>query len=98
MRQPRISGRTLRQCNIAEISLHNQAQRATNGLHGHKDMKNYQAQVWHGTEFNWQQKTTKATAWSGSIPQASGWATDPSTLLLHIFAMVEDESSQRLAT
>ena len=48
--------------------------------------------------FNWQRKTTKATAWSGSIPQASGWATDPSTLLLHFFAMVGDESSQRLAT
>ena len=56
VRQPRISGRTLRQCNIAEISLHNQAQRATNGLHGHQDM-NYQRQVWHRTEFNWQRKT-----------------------------------------
>ena len=51
-----------------------------------------------GQSFNWQRKTTKATAWSGSIPQASGWATVPSTLLLHLLAMVEDESSQRLAT
>ena len=88
----------LRQCNIAEISLHNQAQRATNDLHGHQGMRNDHGQVWLGTEFNWQQKTTKATAWSGSIPQASGWTTDPSMLLLRFFAMVEDESSQRLAT
>ena len=41
----------------------------------------------------WQRKTTKATAWSGSTPQASGWATDPSTLLLHLLAKVEDDSS-----
>ena len=51
-----------------------------------------------GQNFNWQQKTTKATAWSGSIPQASGWATDPNMLLLHLLIMVEDESSQCLAT
>ena len=57
VRQPRISGRTLRQCNIAEISLHNQAQRATNGLHGHQGMNSYHCQVWHRTEFNWQRKT-----------------------------------------
>ena len=51
------------------------------------------SQAWLRTEFNWQRKTTKATAWSGSTPQASGWATDPSTLLLHLLAKVEDESS-----
>ena len=50
------------------------------------------SQAWLWTEFNWQQKTTKATAWSGSTPQASGWAIDPSTLLLHLLAKVEDES------
>ena len=47
VRQPRISGRTLRQCNIAEISLHNQAQRATNGLQGHQGMTKHQAK--HGS-------------------------------------------------
>ena len=46
-------------------------------------------------EFNWQRKTTKATAWSGSTPQVSGWATDPSTLLFHVLAKVEDESSPK---
>ena len=39
-----------------------------------------------------------ATAWCGSIPQASGLTTNLSTLLLHFLAMVEDESSQRLVT
>ena len=43
--------------------------------------------------FNWQRKKTKATAWSGSTPQASGWATDPRTLLLHLLAKVENVSS-----
>ena len=50
VRQPRISGRTLRQCNIAVISLHNQAQRATNGLHGHQGVTYYHGPGWHGTE------------------------------------------------
>ena len=38
---------------------------------------------------------TKATAWSGSNPQVSGWATDPTTLLLLVLAKVEDESSPK---
>ena len=36
-----------------------------------------------------------ATAWSGSTPQVSGWATDPSTLLFQILAKVEDGSSPK---
>ena len=52
-------------------------------------------QTWLRTGSNWQRKTTKAAAWSGSTPQASGWATDPSTLWLQILAKVEDESSPR---
>ena len=39
-----------------------------------------------------------ATTWCGSIPKASGWATNPSMLLLDLLAMVVDESSQCLAT
>ena len=81
VRQPKISGRTLRQCNIAEIITQS----------GTKCYKRFTRPSWHDRkssqawlriEFNWQRKTAKATAWSGSIPQASGWATDPSTLLL----------------
>ena len=53
------------------------------------------SQAWLRTEFNWQRKTTMATARSGSTPQVSGWATDPSTLLLHLLAKVEDESSPK---
>ena len=58
-------------------------------------MTKISSQAWLRTEFNWQRKTTKATAWSGSTPQASGWATDPSMLLLHILAKIEDESSPK---
>ena len=54
-------------------------------LDGHQGMRNYLAA----------EDIDTTTAWRDSIPQASGWATDPSTLLLHLFAMVEDESSQR---
>ena len=46
------------------------------------------------TEFNWQRKTTKATDWSGSTPQVSGWATDPSTLVLHLLAKSGHMKSQ----
>ena len=79
------------------ISLHNQAQSATRGLQGHQDMTKYHAK-WLGTEFNCKAEAevlNTATAWSGSIPQASGWATNPSILLLHLLAKVEDESSRR---
>ena len=55
-------------------------------------MTEISSQAWLMTEFNWQQKTIKATTWNGSIPQASGWATSPSTLLLHILAKIEDGS------
>ena len=51
-------------------------------------------QAWLRTEFNWQRKTAKATAWSGSTPQVSGWATDPSTVLLHLLAKSGNIKSQ----
>ena len=57
MRQPKISGRTSRQCNIVEIITQSGTRSATNGLHGHQGMNNYHCQVWHRTEFNWQRKT-----------------------------------------
>ena len=57
VRQPKISGRTLRQCNIAEIITQSGTKSATNGLQGHQGMTKYQSQ--HGTiqSFNWQRKT-----------------------------------------
>ena len=62
-------------------------------------MTNYHGRVWHRTEFNWQRKTqVRPRLGAAPFPQASGWATDPSTLLLDLLAMVGDESSQRLAT
>jgi hypothetical protein len=78
-----------------EIITQSGTRSATNGLQGHQGMTKISSQAWLRTEFNWQRKTTKATAWSGSTPQASGWATDPSTLLLHLLAKVEDESSPK---
>ena len=93
VRQPKISGRTSRQCNIVVIITQSGTRSATNGLQGHLGMTEISSQAWLRTEFNWQRKTAKATAWSGSTPQASGWATDPSTLLLHLLAKVEDDSS-----
>ena len=81
-----------------EIITQSGTRSATNGLQGHQGMTKISSQAWLRTEFNWQRKTAKPTAWSGSTPQASGWATDPSTLLLHVLAKVEDESSWGLAT
>lgn len=78
-----------------EIITQSGTRSATNGLQGHQGMTKISSQAWLMTEFNWQRKTAKATAWSGSTPQASGWATDPSTLLLHILANMEDESSPK---
>ena len=78
-----------------EIITQSGTRSTTNGLQGHQGMTKISSQAWLRTEFNWQRKTTKATAWSGSTPQASGWATDPSTLLLHLLAKVEDESSPK---
>ena len=95
VRQPKISGRTSRQCNIMEIITQSGTRSVTNGLQGHQGMTKISSQSWLRTEFNWQRKTTKTTAWSGSTPQVSGWATDPSTLLLHLLAKVEDESSPK---
>ena len=93
VRQPKISGRTSRQCNIMEIITQSGTISATNGLQGHQGMTGISGQAWLSTEFNWQRKMAKSMAWSGSTPQAFGWATDPSTLLLQIFAKVEDDSS-----
>ena len=94
VRQPKISGCTSRQCNIMEIITQSGTKSYKRFTRPSRHYK-ITCQAWPRTEFNWQRKTTKATAWSGSTPQASGWATDPSTLLLHVLAKVEDEFSTK---
>ena len=42
VRQPKISGRTSRQCNIMEIITQSGTRSATNGLQGHQGMTKYQ--------------------------------------------------------
>ena len=51
VRQPKISGRTSRQCNIMEIITQSGTRSATNGLQGHQGMTKYQAKHGSDTEF-----------------------------------------------
>ena len=97
MRQPRISGRTF------TIMQH------SGNIITQSDPEGYKRVAWPSRhdKLSWlsmaqdrvylaaEDKDT-ATAWCGSIPRASGWATDPSTLWLQILAKVEDESSPKI--